>query len=113
MNRDLVYLLDTLQAARLAVSYVEGVVEEMGLQDTQRQDSVIRRIEIIGEAARRISPQTRTAYPDIPWNAMIGMRNLMIHDYDDVDLQTVWRTVQHDLPALIARLEPLVPPEEL
>jgi len=113
MDHDLVYLLDILQAARLAVSYVEGVVEEMFLQDTQRQDSVIRRIEIIGEAARRISPQTRTAYPDIPWNAMIGMRNLMIHAYDDVDLQTVWRTVQHDLPALIARLEDLVPPEEL
>jgi len=102
MNRDLVYLLDILQATSFRI-----------LQDTQRQDSVIRRIEIIGEAARRISPQTRTAYPDIPWNAMIGMRNLMIHDYDDVDLQTVWRTVQHDLPALIARLEPLVPPEEL
>jgi len=112
MDRDLVYLLDILQAARLAVSYLEGVAEEMFLQDTQCQDSVIRRIEIIGEAARRISPQTRTACPDIPWNAMIGIRNLMVHDYDAVDLQVVWRTVQHDLPALIARLEPLLPPAE-
>lgn len=74
MDRDRVYLLDILQAARLAVSYLEGVAEEMFLQDTQRQDSVIRRIEIIGEAARRISPETRTAYLDIPWNAMIGIR---------------------------------------
>ena len=113
MDRDRAYLLDIIGAARLAMSYVEGVTEEMFLQDTQRQDSVIRRIEIIGEAARRISSQTRTAYPDVPWNAMIGMRNLMIHDYDDVDLQIVWRTVQHDLPALIAQLEPLLPPEEL
>jgi len=64
MNRDLVYLLDILQATSFRI-----------LQDTQRQDSVIRRIEIIGEAARRISPQTRTAYPDIPWNAMIGRRS--------------------------------------
>jgi len=64
MNRDLVYLLDILQATSFRI-----------LQDTQRQDSVIRRIEIIGEAARRISPQTRTAYPDIPWNAMIGSRS--------------------------------------
>ena len=64
MNRDLVYLLDILQATSFRI-----------LQDTQRQDSVIRRIEIIGEAARRISPQTRTAYPDIPWKAMIGRRS--------------------------------------
>ena len=112
MDRDRVYLLDILQAARLAVSYLEGVAEEMFLRDTQRQDSVIRRIEIIGEAARRISPETRTAYLDIPWNAMIGIRNLMVHDYDAVDLQVVWRTVQLDLPALIARLEPLLSPEE-
>ncbi|MCX5971922.1 MAG: DUF86 domain-containing protein [Coprothermobacterota bacterium] len=60
-----------------------------------------------------MSAQTRTACPEIPWDAMIGMRNLMIHDYDDVDLQVVWRTVQQDLPALIARLEPLLPPEEV
>ncbi|MCX5977666.1 MAG: DUF86 domain-containing protein [Coprothermobacterota bacterium] len=112
MDRDWAYLLDILQAAKLAVSYLENVGEERFLRDTQRQDSVIRRIEIIGEAARRISPKMREACPDIPWDAMIGMRNLMIHDYDDVDLQVVWRTVQHDLPSLIVRLEPLLPAEE-
>lgn len=86
--------------------------EEAFLEDTQRQDSVIRRIEIIGEAARRISTETMAALPAIPWRSMVGMRNLLIHDYDDVDLQIVWQTAQHDLPRLITLIQPLVPPEE-
>lgn len=112
MDRDRVYLLDILEAARLATSYVEGMTEESFLRDTQRQDSVIRRIEIIGEAARRISPQTREAYPEIPWTEMNAMRNLMIHDYDNVDIGIVWETVQKDIRQLISLIEPLVPPEE-
>lgn len=112
MERDRVYLLDILQAARLAVSYVAGVSEDEFLRDIQRQDSVIRRIEIIGEAARRISPATREAFPSIPWSDIVGMRNLMIHKYDDVDLRIVWQTVWHDLPELIAQLAVLFPPED-
>jgi len=110
MQRDAVYLLDILEAAKLAVSYVAGISKDAFLLDTQCQDSVIRRIEIIGEASRRVSPETRDAFPGIPWSEMVGMRNLMIHDYDDVDLEIVWDTVQCDLPRLIALIEPLVPP---
>lgn len=110
MDHDQGYLLDILEAARLAVFYVEGISEEDFLQNTLRQDSVIRRIEILGEAARRVSPATGALLPAIPWSAMIGMRNLLIHEYDDVDLPIVWQTVQHDLPRLIAQIEPLVPP---
>jgi uncharacterized protein with HEPN domain len=73
---------------------------------------VIRRIEVIGEAARRISEQTQAKYPQLPWSAMISMRNVMIHDYDTIDLTVVWDTVQRDLPPLIAELEKIVPPEE-
>jgi len=109
MLRDRVYLLDMLDAARLAVSYLENVTRDAFLLDTQCQDSVIRRIEIIGEASRRVSPQTRAACPGIPWSEMIGMRNMMIHDYDDVDLEIVWDTVRRDIPRLIELLEPLVP----
>lgn len=111
MERDQVYLLDILHAARLAVSYIEGVPQHAFLKDIQRQDSVIRRIEIIGEAARRITDETRSSHPEIPWSDMIGMRNLMIHDYDDVDLLIVWETVKQSLPELIARIAPLFPPE--
>jgi uncharacterized protein with HEPN domain len=112
MERDQSYLLDILDAARLALSYVAGVSEEAFMSDTRLQDSVIRRIEIIGEATRRISRETQALHPQIPWSAMIGMRNMLIHDYDDVDLEIVWQTVQRDLQGLIAQIEPLLPPKE-
>jgi uncharacterized protein with HEPN domain len=113
MKRDRVYLMDILEAARLALSYVESVARETFMNDTQCQDAVIRRIEIIGEAARRVSPQTRNAFPGIPWNEMIGMRSMMIHDYDDVDLEIVWDTVERDLPRLIELLQPLMPHDDV
>ena len=112
MQRDIGYLLDILEAARLASGYVLGKTKEEFLRDSQCQDAVIRRLEIIGEAARRISQPTRARISQIPWAAMIGMRNLITHEYDDVDLQVVWDTVQEHLPSLIQAIEPLVPPPE-
>jgi uncharacterized protein with HEPN domain len=109
MDRDRAYVLDILEAARLAMSYMNGVEMETFLRDTQLQDAVIRRIEIIGEAARRISLQTREAFPDVPWTALVGMRNLMVHDYDTVDMEIVWETVQKDLPRLIEKMKPRLP----
>lgn len=69
------------------MSYARVVTEEQFLRDIQLQDSVIRRIEIIGEAARRVSEEGKTAQPGLPWEEMISMRNLMIRDYDGIDLQ--------------------------
>jgi uncharacterized protein with HEPN domain len=73
---------------------------------------VIRPLEIIGEAARLVSQETRDTHPEIPWEQMIGMRNRLIHEYFRVNLTTVWETIQNDLPPLIAQIEPLVPPED-
>ena len=105
MQRDREYFLDILEAAKLALTYVEGKRKEDFFGDLQCQDAVIRRLEIIGEAARRISGATRTAFPDLPWSDMINMRNIMIHQYDDIDLVIVWETVHNDLPQLIESLE--------
>lgn len=105
MSRDGAYLLDMLAAARLARSYVSGMTRDGFLADSLRQDAVVRRLEVIGEAARRVSAEGRAAYPCLPWHAMIGMRNLMIHEYDEVDPDVVWDTVDTQLPALIATLE--------
>lgn len=107
MQRDRAHVLDIREAARLAISYVEGVEKADFLSDTRLQDSVIRRIEIIGEAARRVSDQTRTLNPSVPWREMIGMRNLLIHDYDDVDAEVVWQTVKEGLPQLLDKLSRL------
>ncbi len=86
MERDRTYLLDIFEAAKLAISYVGNKMEQEFLADIQCQDSVIRRFEIIGEAARRVSEATRIEHPELPWSEMIGMRNILIHEYDDVDL---------------------------
>jgi len=111
MSRDSAYLLDIFEAAKLALSYLEGRTKEEYLKDTQCQDAVIRRLEIIGEAAGRVSGATTTKFPNLPWKKMVGMRNIMIHEYEDVDLDIVWDTVQNDLPPLISLLEPLIPKE--
>lgn len=98
MQRDREYLLDILTSAKLAVQYIAGKTEHKFMEDTQSQDAVIRRFEVIGEASRRISDETQSRYPDLPWMEMIGMRNIMIHEYDDIDLHIVWNTVRNHLP---------------
>ncbi|MGE0820839.1 MAG: DUF86 domain-containing protein [Candidatus Binatia bacterium] len=112
MSRDPQYFLDIVEAAKLAQSYLAGKTQEEFLQDTLCQDAVIRRLEIIGEAARRLSPEARASLPELTWHAMIGMRNLLIHEYDDVDLSIVWDTVKTALPALVNAIAPLVPVNE-
>lgn len=110
-ERDSAYLLDMLGSARLALSYMSGMDRAAFVDNIQCQDSVVRRLEIIGEAARHVSEATREALPALPWHQIIGMRNLLIHDYADVDFEVVWDTVHRDLPRLIAAIAPLVPPE--
>lgn len=112
MDHDSGHLLDILSSARMIRSYIESVALDEFLRDTKLQDSVIRRLEIIGEAAGRISVQFREKHPEVPWSEMRGMRNRMIHHYDDVDLHIVWNTAQDNIPQLLELLDPLVPPEE-
>ena len=109
MSRDSDYLTDIVLSARLISAYVEGVGQEQFFQDTRLQDSVIRRLEIIGEAAGRVSPEFRSGHPEIPWGSMIGMRNRMIHGYDDIDIGVAWNTSQESVPNLLALVEPLAP----
>ena len=110
MDRDPVCLLDILGSARAIRSYVEGVSRAEFLQNPQLQDSVIRRIEIMGEASGRLSAAFREEHPEIPWARIRGMRNRMIHGYDEIDMEIVWETVERDIPRLIPGLERLVPP---
>lgn len=72
------------------------------------QDAAIRRIEIIGEAAKRKSQDARNYYSHLPWIEMRGMRNLLIHEYDEIDMQNVWETVKNDLPNLIFEIEKIL-----
>jgi len=69
--------------------------------------SVVRLLEIIGEAARRVSEGARSRHPQIPWAQLIGLRNRLIHGYDAIDLDIIWRIVESDVPALLAEMDRL------
>jgi len=111
MPQDDAYLLDILGSAKIALQHVSDTTQDDFYEDILCQDAVVRRIEIIGEAARRVSAETKRKYPQLPWKAMIGMRNVAIHEYDSLDIDVIWDIVQNDLPALVAALEKIVPAE--
>ncbi len=105
IGQDRVRLQHMLDAARAAVIFAEGKTRESLDSDLQLQFALTRAISIIGEAAGRISETTQQQLPSLPWTAMRGMRNLLVHTYFDVNLDVVWETVQQDLPPLITNLE--------
>jgi uncharacterized protein with HEPN domain len=113
MRDDAAYLLDILIAARDAQSFVSGVSWEQFERSRLHQNAVLKAIEIIGEAAGRVSNEAKATHTEIPWPEIIGMRHRLVHGYFEVDIRKVWDTVEHDLPSLIALIEPLVPPEEV
>ena len=112
MERDLQSLLDMLQSAQIVMNYIAGRSQVELTTDQQLQDAMIRRLLIIGEASKRVSETTRQTLTAIPWTAMNGMRNRLVHEYDEIDLDIVWDTAVSSLPALILELEKIVPPDE-
>ncbi|MDE0332622.1 MAG: DUF86 domain-containing protein [Nitrospinae bacterium] len=112
MRRDDAWLLDMLLAARDVVDFARGRTRDDLNTDRQLVLSLVKSIEIIGEAAARIRQETREAHPEIPWPKIIAMRNRLVHAYFEINLRRVWEVVQNDLPDLISLLEPLVPPEK-
>lgn len=112
MRRDDAYLLDILTAARKVLRYSEALSGESFQEDGLFQDAIVRNLQIIGEAAQRISPELKSAHPELPWAPMAGMRNRLVHEYFRIDVGRVWQTVQEDIPALVALIEPLIPPPD-
>ena len=112
MPRDEAYLLDMLLAAREAAGFAAAVDNfDTFRANRMAQLAILKASEIVGEAASRVGNEFAAAHPGIPWRAIIGMRNRLVHDYAGIDLERVWETVQRDIPRLIALLEPLVPPD--
>lgn len=101
-------LYDMLVFAREALAFARGRKREDLDQDRGFLRSLERVLELIGEAARRISPATREKHPAIPWKDIIGMRNIIAHEYGKVDLDEIWKATQQDVPRLAAALEEIV-----
>ena len=104
-ERDETRLRDMLDAARTAVSFVAGRTWESLDSDLMFAYAAVRAIEIVGEAAARVTQPTRDQLSSIPWHNIIGMRNRVIHNYLNVDNDIVWEVLTQNLPSLIAELE--------
>lgn len=104
---DLDHVEDMILAAEKIERFTEGLDRESFVQDEKTVDAVLRNLEIIGEASKLLSDERREEHPDIPWSAMAGMRDKLIHGYATVDLDIVWTTVDEDLPELRLQLDSL------
>jgi len=112
MWRDDAYLLDMLLATRKVRDFTQNVTEEQFRSDELTQNAVMRQIQIIGEAARKVSLQYQQEHPEVPWQGIIGMRNRLVHEYFRIIPERVWDVAEQDIPELIRLIEPLVPPDK-
>jgi uncharacterized protein with HEPN domain len=112
MEREVQFLLDILQSAELITQYTSGCGKKEFIENLQLQDSVIRRLVIVAEAAKRISEKTRQSFPNIAWHEINGMRNRLVHEYDDINLDIVWNVVIDEIPTLIKELKLKVPAKD-
>lgn len=106
-----VYLAHIMECIQKIERFTEGGKGRF-LQDELIQDAVLRNFEIIGEAAKRLDDVYRDNHPEIPWRAIAGLRDVLIHQYEEVDITKVWAIVEKDLPGLKQSIADLLPPLE-
>ena len=94
-----------LASARSALRYVAGMTETEFLADNKTQDSVVLRLEVIGEAATKVTAETRARLPEVPWQKVVAQRHIAVHHYRKLDYKRIWATVHDDLPQLVEQLD--------
>ncbi|MDP8313473.1 MAG: DUF86 domain-containing protein [Candidatus Celaenobacter antarcticus] len=99
-KNDSVYLEHILDSIKWIESYISDISREHFLANHLVQDAIIRQVEIIGEASKKLSISLKQKYPNIPWKDIVGMRDKLIHGYFGVDIEAVWKTVEDDIPIL-------------
>jgi len=98
-----------LDAARAIQGFVSGVTYHAYATTRLIRNAVERNLEILGEAAARVTDKTKAAHPEIPWRQIVAQRNVIVHEYGEIQDELLWKLATTEIPSLIARLEPLVP----
>jgi uncharacterized protein with HEPN domain len=109
-RRDAAYIWDMLEAAEAVRRYIAGYDLVRYEQDRQVRSAVERELEIIGEAARRLSPEFRAAHPDLPWTSIVAQRNMLAHEYQRIENARIWKVASDLLPRLEQLLRSVLPP---
>ena len=105
LERDAAYLWDMLDATKQAAEISADLALDELLDDIRTRYAVERALEIVGEAARRVSQETRQAHPEIPWSGIIGFRNVLAHKYGDIDYRRLYTVLKEDVPDLVVALK--------
>ncbi len=111
-SKDIIRVRHIIDEAGEACKYVEGISFDEFVEDGKTVRAVMRSIEVIGEAASKISIEFRKEHPAVPWQKIIGMRNRLIHVYFDIDYNIIWQTVKENLPPLIQQLQSILKNKE-
>lgn len=108
MQRDEVTVQDIINAAQLVIEFVEGSEKETFIEDWKTRSAVLYQLTVIGEAVKRLSKEFREKYSEIPWVLIAGMRDNLIHGYDLIDWDEVWKTSTTDVPDLLDKVKSYV-----
>ncbi|HAA29361.1 MAG TPA: hypothetical protein DCE56_18745 [Cyanobacteria bacterium UBA8553] len=112
MSRDSASLLDIVRAGQLVLQFTQGLNREQLASDVLRQSAILYQIAIMGEATKRLSREFREQHPEVPWDDMAGMRDIIAHQYDRLDLDIVWQVIERNIPELLNMIIPLLSVQE-
>ncbi len=109
MLRDKASLLDIYKAGQKVLKYAEGLSRGDLETEEIKLSAILYQIEVVGEATKRLSQNFRADHPNVPWSRATGMRDIIAHQYDRIDLDIVWNVIQYGIPELMEMIEPLLP----
>jgi uncharacterized protein with HEPN domain len=107
-RRDSQYLADIQEAMQRVLEYTQGLSFDAFMEQRMAQDAVLRNLQVIGEATKKLSDDLCATQPNVPWQDMAGLRDRIVHDYFGIDYEIVWDVIENDLPALLPVIEAIL-----